>query len=100
MTGRARWWRHAGSLTGWWLLLTLTMWLLGQVVDQTASLAACASSSALLVGVGETGDWVRRRWTAHRGQAGADRWPRRRLPRNVPEGNGPDDRRGKPSSRT
>lgn len=100
MTGRTRWWRHAWSLTAWWLLLTLTLWLLGQAVDQAASPAACAASSALLVGIGEIGDWVRRRRTTHRGQAGADRGPRRRPPRNVLEENGPDYRHGTPSSRT
>ncbi|MEF9905838.1 hypothetical protein [Streptomyces sp. P9-A2] len=71
MTGRTRRRRHAWSLTAWWLLLTLTLWILGQAVDQVASPAACAASAALLAGIGETGDWVRRRWTTHRGQAGA-----------------------------
>jgi hypothetical protein len=71
MTGRTRWWRHTWSLAAWWLLLALTLWLLGQAVDQPASLTTCAASSALLVGIGEMGDWLRRRWTAHRGPAAA-----------------------------
>ncbi|WP_199846166.1 hypothetical protein [Streptomyces sp. H-KF8] len=76
MTGRTRLRRHAGSLTAWWLLLTLMLWLLGQAVDQAASPAACASSSALLIGIGEIGDWARRRRATHRGQAEAARGPR------------------------
>ncbi|QDN83159.1 hypothetical protein FNV64_53735 [Streptomyces sp. S1A1-7] len=70
MTGRTRLWRHTCSLTGWWLLLALALWLLGQAVDQAASLTACAASSAFLVGIGETGDWLRRRWAARRERAG------------------------------
>lgn len=71
MTGRTSWGRHAWSFTAWWLLLALALWLLGQAVNQAASLTACAASSALMVGIGEIGDWLRRRWAAHRGQAGA-----------------------------
>jgi hypothetical protein len=55
----------------WWLLLALVLWLLGQAVDQAASLTACAASSAFLVGIGEIGDWLCRRWTVRRGQAEA-----------------------------
>ncbi|MFI6012684.1 hypothetical protein ACIBAG_28400 [Streptomyces sp. NPDC051243] len=71
MTGRTRLWRHTWSLTAWWLLLALALWLLGQAVNQATSLTACAASSALMVGIGEIGDWLRRRRAAHRGQAGA-----------------------------
>ncbi|WP_432135809.1 MULTISPECIES: hypothetical protein [unclassified Streptomyces] len=70
MTGRARLVRQAWSLTAWWLLLTLALWLLGHAVGQVSSPTACAASSAFLVGMGEIGDWLRRRWAAHRGQSG------------------------------
>lgn len=71
MTGRTRLVRHACSLVAWWLLLVLALWLLGHAVGQTSSLTACAASSAFLVGIGEIGDWLRRRWATHRGQSGS-----------------------------
>jgi hypothetical protein len=71
MTGRTQLARHAWSLTAWWLLLTLALWLLGHAVGHASSLTACAASSAFLVGMGEIGDWLRRRWAAHRGYTGA-----------------------------
>ncbi|EFL35415.1 predicted protein [Streptomyces viridochromogenes DSM 40736] len=62
--------RHAWSLTAWWLLLVLALWLLGQAVGQTSSLTACAASSAFLIGIGEIGDWLRRPLAAHRRRTG------------------------------
>ncbi|MFF8968982.1 hypothetical protein [Streptomyces sp. NPDC014995] len=66
MTGRTRVWRHAGSLTAWWLLLALVLWVLGRAADQDVSLPGCVVSGAFLVGLGEVGDWLRRRRRAHR----------------------------------
>jgi hypothetical protein len=71
MIGRTRLVRHAWSLTAWWLLLALALWLLGQAAGQTSSLTACAASSAFLIGIGEIGDWLRRRLAAHRRQTGS-----------------------------
>ncbi|WP_406861032.1 hypothetical protein ABZO31_11430 [Streptomyces sp. HUAS MG47] len=51
----------AWSVTAWWMLLTLFLWFLGTVFDQPASLAAYAASAALMVAIGEAGDWLRRR---------------------------------------
>lgn len=70
MIGRTRWMRHAWSLTVWWLLLALALWFLGRAVGQTSSLTACAASSAFLIGIGEIGDWLRRRLAAHRRRTG------------------------------
>ncbi|WP_254705449.1 hypothetical protein [Streptomyces vilmorinianum] len=58
--------RQAVSLIAWWAALTLILWLLGHTTGHPAGLAPSAASAALLVAVGETGDWVRRRWTARR----------------------------------
>jgi len=71
MTGRARLVRPACSIAAWWLLLAMALWLLGHAVGQGSSLTACASSSAFLVGIGEIGDWLRRRWATRRGQSGS-----------------------------
>ncbi|MFD1661288.1 hypothetical protein ACFSL4_24540 [Streptomyces caeni] len=65
MTRLARHRRLALSLTVWWLLITLALWLLGQALDQPAAPTACAASAGLLVAVGEAGDWLRRRWSAY-----------------------------------
>ncbi|WP_067019359.1 hypothetical protein [Streptomyces dysideae] len=61
MSGKPRLRRLAFSLTVWWLLLALVLWLLGKALDQPASLAQCAASSAFFVALGEAGDWLRRR---------------------------------------
>ncbi|MFI1361220.1 hypothetical protein ACH4TV_47845 [Streptomyces sp. NPDC020898] len=58
--------RAALSVLAWWTALTFTLWLLSQTLDQPAQLAPCAASAALLVTIGETGDWLRRRWHARR----------------------------------
>lgn len=63
MTDPRRRRRFALSVTAWWMLLALGLWLLGKALDQPASLAACAASAALLVAIGEAGDWLRRRIT-------------------------------------
>ncbi|MER6999185.1 hypothetical protein [Streptomyces sp. NPDC000410] len=63
MTDPRRLRRFALPVTAWWMLLALALWLLGKALDQPASLAACAASAALLVAVGEAGDWLRRRIT-------------------------------------
>ncbi|GAA1549451.1 hypothetical protein GCM10009730_67980 [Streptomyces albidochromogenes] len=53
------------SLAVWWLLIAMTLWVVGKIADQPASLPACAVSAALLVAVGEAGDWLRRRRSAY-----------------------------------
>ncbi|WP_235192912.1 hypothetical protein [Streptomyces viridochromogenes] len=58
-----RWRRFVWSVTAWWMLLALALWLLGRALQQPASLAACAASAALLVAIGEAGDALRRRRT-------------------------------------
>ena len=58
------WWRAALSVLAWWAIVTLTLWLLSKALGQPAQLAPCAASAALLVTIGETGDWLRRRWRA------------------------------------
>ncbi|MEU3091371.1 hypothetical protein ACWCQ0_41950 [Streptomyces massasporeus] len=63
MTARRRQRRFALSVAAWWMLLALGLWLLGTALDQPASLAACIASAALLVAIGEAGDWLRRRIT-------------------------------------
>ncbi|MFE3323952.1 hypothetical protein [Streptomyces sp. NPDC059176] len=65
-----RTWRLAGSLLAWWLPLALGLWLVGRATGQPASAASCAASAALLAAIGETGDWVRRRWRARHPAAG------------------------------
>ncbi|WSQ12879.1 hypothetical protein OG604_36755 [Streptomyces sp. NBC_01231] len=49
----------AFSVTVWWMLIALILWLLGRALDQPASLAQCTASSAFLVALGEAGDWLR-----------------------------------------
>ncbi|WP_340377605.1 hypothetical protein U5640_22710 [Streptomyces sp. SS7] len=61
-----RQWRFAWSVAVWWVLLALVLWLLGQALDQPASFAACAASAAMLVTLGEAGDWLRRRRSTRR----------------------------------
>ncbi|WP_370417632.1 hypothetical protein AB8O64_02520 [Streptomyces sp. QH1-20] len=60
MTDPRRRRRFVWSVTAWWMLLTLILWLVGKALDQPASLAACAACAALLVLVGEIGDGLRR----------------------------------------
>ncbi|GAQ64983.1 hypothetical protein [Streptomyces scabiei] len=62
MTSRRHVRRLAVSLTVWWALIALVLWLAGQALDQPATLAQCITSAAFLVAVGEAGDWLRRRW--------------------------------------
>ncbi|MFF6781483.1 hypothetical protein [Streptomyces sp. NPDC012510] len=66
MISRRRVWRLAVSLTVWWALIALVLWLVGKALDQPATLAQCIASAAFLVAIGETGDWLRRRWRAGR----------------------------------
>lgn len=63
-TSRAR--PEALSLTAWWAVLTLALWLLGHATGHPADLAASAATAALMAAIGETGDWARRRWKARR----------------------------------
>jgi hypothetical protein len=64
-----RWWRTALSVLAWWAVLSLTLWLMGKSLGQPTRLAPCAASAALLVTIGETGDWLRRRARArHHGK--------------------------------
>ncbi|WP_327370548.1 hypothetical protein [Streptomyces sp. NBC_01217] len=66
MTDTRRRWRSVWSVTAWWVLLALALWLLGKTLVQPPSLAACAASAALLVTVGEVGEGLRRRLRARR----------------------------------
>lgn len=63
-TSRAR--REALSLTAWWAMLTLALWLLGHVTGHPAGLAPSAAAAALFTAIGEAGDWARRRWKVRR----------------------------------
>ncbi|MFD5569453.1 hypothetical protein [Streptomyces cadmiisoli] len=58
--------RAVWSVTAWWMLLTVTLWLLGKATEQPATLAGCAASAALLVAIGEIGEGLRRGRQAHR----------------------------------
>lgn len=62
----ARWWPTTRSVLAWWVCVTLVLWLLGMALGQPAGIFPCAASAGLLVAIGETGDWVRRRWNARR----------------------------------
>lgn len=66
MTGKPHLGRLAVSLAIWWMLIAFVLWIVGKAADQSASLVQCAASSAFLVAIGEAGDWLRRRWKAHR----------------------------------
>ncbi|WP_138908752.1 hypothetical protein [Streptomyces chryseus] len=55
------------SVIAWWAALTGILWLAGTALGHPAPLTGCAPSAALLVAVGECGDWLRRHWTARRG---------------------------------
>jgi hypothetical protein len=66
VTDTRRRWRSVWSVTAWWVLLALALWLLGKALEQPTSLAACAASAALLVAVGEVGEGLRRRLRARR----------------------------------
>ncbi|MDJ0382157.1 hypothetical protein [Streptomyces sp. G-G2] len=55
----------AWSILARWATLTGILWLASTALGHRTPLAACAASAALLVAVGEAGDWLRRRWTAH-----------------------------------
>ncbi|MBE1594195.1 MULTISPECIES: hypothetical protein [Streptomyces] len=59
MTGRRRLRRVALSLTLWWKMIAVVLWLVGTVLDRPAMLRQCAASSSFLVVVGEVGDWFR-----------------------------------------
>lgn len=61
---------QAISLTAWWAMVTLLLQVISLIADQPASLAACAASAALLTGLGEIGNWLRRRWSAARSARG------------------------------
>ncbi|MET8405388.1 hypothetical protein, partial [Streptomyces sp900116325] len=55
------------SVLAWWATLTGILWLASTAPGHRTPLAACAASAALLVTVGEAGNWLRRRRTTHRG---------------------------------
>ncbi len=65
MIGATRRRREIPSIVPWWAGLTLVLWLLSRA-GQPTGVAGCAASAALLVAVGEAGDWVRRRWRTNR----------------------------------
>lgn len=69
MTRGTRWQREIRSVSLWWAALTLILWLLSHATGQSTSLPRCAASAALLVAVGESGDWLRRRWHERRAAA-------------------------------
>ncbi|MFJ8533590.1 hypothetical protein [Streptomyces sp. NPDC093591] len=75
MTDTRRWRRFVWSVTAWWMLLALALWLLGKVLEQPASLVACAASAALLVAIGEVGDGLRRRRSTRYSTRGRRRHP-------------------------
>lgn len=54
------------SVIAWWAALTGILWLAGTALGHPSPLTGCAASAALLVAVGEAGDWLRQRWTARR----------------------------------
>ncbi|MCP9946590.1 hypothetical protein LUX12_20275 [Streptomyces somaliensis] len=66
MTRGRSWRRGIGSVGLWWITLALALWLLGRTTGQSTDLLRCAASAALLVAVGELGDWLRRRRRARR----------------------------------
>lgn len=66
MTRPPRWRREIRSVSLWWAALTLILWLLSHTTGQPTTLPRCAASAALLVAVGESGDWLRRRWNKRR----------------------------------
>jgi hypothetical protein len=80
VTGRPRLSRLAFSLTVRWLLLSLVFWLLGRALDQPAALAQCPASAAFLVGLGEAGDLLRRRWRTGRSTSRLELPPSRPRP--------------------
>ncbi|GAA0314810.1 hypothetical protein GCM10009540_37880 [Streptomyces turgidiscabies] len=51
------------------MLITLGPWLVGRAMDQSASFAHRAESSAFLLPIGEAGDWLRRGWKANPARA-------------------------------
>ncbi|KOV71876.1 hypothetical protein ADL00_06945 [Streptomyces sp. AS58] len=61
--------RAVWSITAWWMLLTITLWLLGRATTQPATLTGCAASAALLVAVGEAGHGLHRRLQARKGRS-------------------------------
>ncbi|MEJ8638942.1 hypothetical protein [Streptomyces sp. MS2.AVA.5] len=67
-------WAEATSVTAWWITVAFALWLLGMALGQPVSLAGCAASAALLVAIGEAGDWLRRRWVSRRGGGRRGPW--------------------------
>ncbi|MFD5786766.1 hypothetical protein ACFWH1_09030 [Streptomyces sp. NPDC127037] len=61
----------------WWITVALALWLLGMALGQPVRLAGCAASAALLVAIGEAGDWLRRRWVHAAAAVGGTRGPDR-----------------------
>ncbi|MFJ3976492.1 hypothetical protein [Streptomyces sp. NPDC090021] len=61
-----RLWREAASLVAWWAMITLTLWVLGRMLGVPTALGPCAASAALMVVIGEAGDWTRRHWKSRR----------------------------------
>ncbi|MET9886446.1 hypothetical protein ABZZ20_25570 [Streptomyces sp. NPDC006430] len=59
MTGSRR--AKALPLVLLWAAMTLLMWGGRQLGDTHTPLAICAASCALLLGLGEAADWLRRR---------------------------------------
>ncbi|GHH45213.1 hypothetical protein [Streptomyces candidus] len=62
MTESRSWQRGIGSVGLWWIMLTLVLWPLSRSTGQLTDIPRCAASAALLVAVGELGDWLRRKY--------------------------------------
>ncbi|OEJ95578.1 hypothetical protein [Streptomyces thermolilacinus] len=65
MKGTRRW-TEATSMTAWWALLTVVLWVPATLLGHGTTLWGCAASAAVFVALGEAGDWLRRRRRARR----------------------------------
>lgn len=59
------------SVIAWWAALTGILWLAGTDLGHPSPLTGYAASAALLVVVGEAGDWLRQCWTGRRSSRSA-----------------------------
>ncbi|WP_405985720.1 hypothetical protein [Streptomyces sp. NBC_00872] len=60
------WWSEIRSLVAWWVVVTMLLWLLGKLFGQSVNLIGCAATAVLVIAIGETGDWLRRRRSSGR----------------------------------
>ncbi|MGY3205314.1 hypothetical protein [Streptomyces sp. TE5632] len=63
---KPRWWSVISLWAVWWAAVTAVLWLLVEILGESASLAGCAASAALVIVVGEIGDRMRRRFFSRR----------------------------------